>query len=75
MTEHKRDPFEYVEDEPGPQDGILPGVDLQLGGDDAAAGDDNLATLDEENLYGNDVIVDEEIYTDSDVTDESIDSA
>lgn len=57
MTERRPDPFENEFDEPGPQDGILNGVDLQLGGDDDAAGDDTLATLDEENLYGNDVIV------------------
>ena len=60
MTERKPDPFEYESDEPNPEEGILPGVDLQLGGDDDAAGDNNLADLDEENLYGNDVIVDME---------------
>lgn len=58
MTERRPDPFEEIEDEPGPQDGILPGVDLQLGGDEETAGDDNLADVDEENMYGNDVNVD-----------------
>jgi hypothetical protein len=41
-----------------PEDGILPGVDLQLGDDPAISGGDDLAEIDEENLYGNDVIVD-----------------
>ena len=60
MTERKPDPFENQSDQPDLEEGILPGVDLQLGGDDDAAGDTNLDTLDEENLYGNDVIVDEQ---------------
>ena len=60
MTERKPDPFEYESDEMDPANGVLPGVDLQLGGDDEAAGDDNLAGLDEENMYDNDVIVDME---------------
>jgi hypothetical protein len=58
MTERKSDPFEDQADLADLEDGVLPGVDLQLGGDDDAAGDTNLDTLDEENLYGNDVIVD-----------------
>jgi hypothetical protein len=67
MTERKPDPFEDQSDQLDLEDGVLPGVDLQLGGDDDAAGDTSLDTLDEENLYGNDVIVnDEEIGQQSD---------
>ena len=42
------------------EDGVLPGVDLQLGDDPEISGGDDLAEMDEENLYGNDVIVDGE---------------
>ena len=60
MTKRTPDPFEDQNEVPDLEDGVLPGVDLQLGGDDDAAGDHNLDTLDEENLYGNDVLVDPE---------------
>ena len=43
MTERRMDPFQDESDVPDPDDGVLPGVDLQLG--------------DEQNLLGNDVIV------------------
>ena len=60
MTDRNSDPFEDQSDQPDLEEGVLPGVDLQLGGDDDAAGDTNLDSMDEENLYGNDVIVDED---------------
>ncbi len=40
--------------------GILPGIDLELGEDPEISGGDDLAEQDEENMYGNDVLVDEE---------------
>ena len=40
------------------EDGIIPGLDMQLGDDPDISGGDDLAELDEENLYGNDVLVD-----------------
>jgi hypothetical protein len=59
MTERRNDPFQ--EDAPlaDSEEGYLPNVDLQLGGDEdlAGSGEEGLAELDEENLYGNDVIV------------------
>ena len=70
MTERKPDPFEEQDDTPQPAIGRLPGVDLQLGAPPELAGDDNLAQLDEENMIGNDVIVEEDIYTDPTLTDE-----
>ena len=70
MTERKPDPFEDESDTPQPGEGRLPGVDLQLGAPSQTEGDGNLDTLDEENMYGNDVIVEEEIYADPDLTDE-----
>ena len=39
------------------EDGIIPGLDLQLGDEPEISGGDDLAEQDEENLYGNDVLV------------------
>ena len=60
MTDRRHDPF--LEDEENLENGVIPRLDLQLGGDVEASGegDDGLASLDEENLYGNDVSVDGE---------------
>jgi hypothetical protein len=40
------------------EEGVLPGVDLDLGSDTVISGGDDLAWADEENMYGNDVLVD-----------------
>lgn len=60
MTERRMDPFQETSDQPDPADGELPGLDLQLGGDPdlSGSGEDGPAEYDEENMYGNDVIVD-----------------
>lgn len=42
---------------PDLEDGILPDVDLDLGSDTEISGGDDLALMDEENMYGNDVLV------------------
>jgi hypothetical protein len=57
MTQRRLDPFQ--EDDADPGEGVLPNLDLDLGGDEEAVGDadDDLASLDEENMYGNDVVV------------------
>jgi len=62
MTERRMDPFQETSDVPDLEEGELPDVDLQLGGDEAlsGSGDQGLAELDEENMYGNDVIVEGE---------------
>jgi hypothetical protein len=70
MTERRPDPFESEDNTPQPGEGRLPGIDLHVGGPPQTSGDDNLATYDEENMYGNDVIVEEDIYDDPDLTDE-----
>ena len=70
MTERRPDPFESDGNTPQPGEGRLPGIDLQVGGPPQTSGDDNLAAYDEENMYGNDVIVEEDIYDDPDLTDE-----
>jgi hypothetical protein len=61
MTDRRPDPFQEDEEIVEPGEGLLPGVDLQLGDEDEVSGGDDLAALDEANLYGNDVIVDDEI--------------
>ena len=68
MIDRRKDPFQETSDVPDPEEGELPGVDLQLGGPDevAGSGDEGLATLDEQNMYGNDVIVDPEPDPDDD---------
>jgi len=70
MTERRPDRFESEDNTPQPGEGRLPGIDLHVGGPPQTSGDDNLATYDEENMYGNDVIVEEDIYDDPDLTDE-----
>lgn len=62
MTERRPDPLldePYADD---PEDILVPELDLQLGGDVdlSGSGQEGLAELDEENLYGNDVIVEGE---------------
>ena len=42
------------------EEGVLPGVDLTLGEELEISGGDDLAIQDEENMYGNDVVVDDE---------------
>ena len=59
MTEQRKDPpldDPRLED---PEDVLRPEVDLQMGGEEdlSGSGEEGLAELDEENLYGNDVIV------------------
>jgi hypothetical protein len=61
MSDQRPDPFQEDEEIEDSGEGLLPGVDLQLGDDDEISGGDDLAALDEANLYGNDVIVDDEI--------------
>jgi len=39
------------------EEGKLPGVDLDLGSDTRISGGNDMADYDEENLYGNDVLV------------------
>lgn len=40
---------------PDLEEGVLPGVDLDLGSESEISGGNDLSRLDEENLYGNDV--------------------
>jgi hypothetical protein len=61
MSDQRPDPFQEDDEIEDSGEGLLPGVDLQLGDDDEISGGDDLAALDEANLYGNDVIVDDEI--------------
>lgn len=80
MTERRMDPFQETSDAPDLEEGELPGVDLQLGGDEdlSGSGEEGLAELDEENLYGNDVIVEippEDIAEDLDAEDDLRDRA
>jgi len=56
MTERHRPQQDDLE-LPDLEDGVLPDVDLGLGSDAEISGGDDLARLDEENLYGNDVLV------------------
>jgi hypothetical protein len=67
VTERRMDPLLDEPFEDDPQDILEPSVDLQLGGDDrlSGSGEEGLAQLDEENLYGNDVIVDGEFDDDA----------
>ena len=67
MTERRMDPLLNEPFEDDPQDILKPSVDLQLGGDDrlSGSGEEGLAQLDEENLYGNNVIVDGEFDDDA----------
>ena len=62
MTERRNDPFQEDARLADSEDGYLPNVDLQLGGDEdlSGSGEEGLAELDEENMYGNDVIVEGE---------------
>ena len=62
MTERRQDPLLDEPYEDDPEDVLVPEVDLQLGGDVdlSGSGEEGLAELDEENLYGNDVIVEGE---------------
>ena len=62
MTEGRQDPLLDEPYQDDPEDILVPEVDLQLGGDVdlSGSGDEGLAELDEENLYGNDVIVEGE---------------
>ena len=46
---------EFEVELPNPADGRLHGVELDLGNDQSSSGGDNLADIDEENMYGNDV--------------------
>ena len=57
MSERRRTDISDGELLPDLDEGVLPGVDLDLGADSDISGGDDLAELDEENLYGNDVIV------------------
>src|SRR3954466_12854372 len=41
---------------PDAEAGTMPGLDLQLGGDEEAAGNEDQAGWDEENMFGNDVV-------------------
>jgi hypothetical protein len=62
MTERDFDPDALglpPEPEDDPDEGVLPGVDLQLGEDEEISGGDDLAEQDEENMYGNDALVDD----------------
>ena len=62
MTERRMDPFQDNSELTDSEEGFMPEVDLQLGGDEdlSGSGEEGLAELDEENLYGNDVIVEGE---------------
>ena len=67
MTERRTDPLLDEPYEDDPRDILEPALDLQLGGDEdlSGSGEEGLAELDEENLYGNDVIVDGEFDDDA----------
>jgi hypothetical protein len=62
MPERDFDP-DALDLPPEPEDdsdkGVLPGVDLQLGEDEEISGGDDLAEQDEENMFGNDALVDD----------------
>ena len=60
MVEGRPDPFQDEGDLQDAEQGALPGVDLQLGDEVEISGGDDLADQDEENLYGNDVIISDE---------------
>lgn len=62
MTERRLDPLLDDPNLDDLEDDLRPEVDLQLGGEEdlAGSGAEGLAELDEENLYGNDVIVEGE---------------
>ena len=51
---------------PDLEEGILPGVDLDLGSETEISGGNDLSQMDEENMYGNDVALD---YPDDDDAD------
>lgn len=57
MNEQRRTHFSDEESLPDLDEGILPGVDLDLGAESDISGGNDLAELDEENLYGNDVLI------------------
>ncbi len=63
MSERRQDPLLDQPYKDDPEDVLEPAVDLQLGGDVdlSGSGPDGLAELDEENLYGNDVMVEGEL--------------
>lgn len=56
MTERPR-PIDDDPEIPDLEHGVLPDVDLDLGSDTEISGGDDLALMDEENMYGNDVLV------------------
>lgn len=60
MTERVYSIEDDEPDLPDLEEGILPGVDLDLGSESDISGGDDLAHLDEANLYGNDVMVADE---------------
>jgi hypothetical protein len=57
MNERNRIPQGEENELPDLEHGLLPGVDLDLGSDSDVSGGDDLSSIDEENLYGNDVII------------------
>ena len=69
VIDRRKDPFQETSDVPDPEEGELPGVDLQLGAPEelSGSGDEGLATLDEANMYGNDVIVDPDPDPDNEI--------
>ncbi len=54
-------------------EGRLPGIDLDLGSDSQISGGDDLANYDEENLYGNDVLVGSDDDDEEDDLDDELD--
>ncbi len=50
---------------PDLEEGVLPGVDLDLGSESEISGGDDLSRIDEENLYGNDVSLSDPLDADS----------
>jgi len=61
MPERNRvDPFQDQSRLPDPDEGVIPDLDMQFGDDPEISGGDDLAKMDEENLYGSDVIVEGE---------------
>jgi hypothetical protein len=60
---------------PDAEAGIMPGLDLQLGSDEEAAGNEDQAGWDEENMFGNDVVtsaIDANVDDDERVDDDVI---